>query len=189
MNRVVISVPRVLDSAVVTIREKNVIIDTSNIPPTYVAPYKVRHIHTLPTETQMQNTTTTRLSTQTNCSRVTADIIMPVVLALTDANNQDFEINDSITESIDIVLFIPNTAAFPYELTSEAVMDCTNCNNHGDTTTVHNATFRILTRVTAVTDLLIPCYGYAPINCAENYQSNTNENFLNQPLFPTGKIY
>lgn len=189
MNRVVISVPRVLDSAVVMMHEATCDVDTGTLPATAAAPFTVREIKTIPTETQMQQTTVTPLSCNTNCSRVTSEVTIPMTMSLTDANGTDFETHTSVTRQIDIVLYIPDDAAFPYTITSEGVMECCGTTCHKTTTTLRHATFKILTRVSAVTDLLIPSYGYAPLNPAENYHQTQDNQFFNQPLFPAGKVY
>lgn len=189
MNRVVVSVPRVLDSAVVVMQDADCAIATGNLPTTATAPFTVHQVKTAPLETQMQNTVVTPLSDQTNCARVQSDVAIPVTLSVTDANGQSFETYSSVTRSIDIVLYIPDEAAFPYTITSEGIMNCTSTICEKKVTTLHDATFRILTRVTAVTDLLIPTYGYAPLNRAENFHESPNHGFINQPLFPNGRIY
>lgn len=189
MNRVVISVPRVLDSAVVVLHEDQCVINTGNLPSTAAAPFTVKAIKAMPAETQMQQTTVQRLSCNTNCSRVTADVSIPLTMTITDASGAEFETYSNVTRQIDIVLYIPTDAAFPYTITSEGVMECCGTSCAGTTTTLRHTCFKILTRVTAVTDLLIPSYGYAPLNPAENYYQSESNNFINQPLFPVGKVY
>ncbi len=188
MNRVVISVPRVLDSALEVSHVTNLVIDTGTIPGTVTAPFTVQQITATPTETQMLNLTTTPLGPN-NCNRVTADVVIPVTLSLTDANGTAFQTHSTITRPLDIVLYLPDAAAFPYTITSEATLEATGFINDGATTTLRNVTFKILVRVIATTDLLIPAYGYAPINRAQHYQQSADNSFLNQPLFPIGKIY
>lgn len=188
MNRVVISVPRVLDSALEVSSATNLVIDTGTIPGTVTAPFTVQRITATPTETQMLNLTTTPLGPN-HCTRVTADVVIPVTLYLTDAHNTAFQTHSTITRPIDLVLYLPSDAAFPYTITSEATLEATGFTNDGATTTLRNVTFKILVRVSAVTDLLVPVYGYAPINRAEHYHQSADNSFLNQPLFPVGKIY
>ena len=53
MNRVVISVPRVLDSAMVVTQDAQLQISAGTIPPTTTAPYVVNSIQAIATETQM----------------------------------------------------------------------------------------------------------------------------------------
>ena len=188
MNRIVISVPRVLDSALEVTAATNLVIDTGTIPGTVTAPFTVQSIIATPTETQMLNLVTVPLG-HNHCHRVTADVVIPVTLSMTDANGTAFQTHSTITRQLDIVLYLPTESAFPYTITSEATLDATGLTNDGATTTLRNVTFKILTRVTAVTDLLMPAYGYAPINRAQHYQQSADNSFINQPLFPVGKIY
>ena len=188
MNRVVISVPRVLDSAMVVTQDAQLQIPTGTIPPTATAPYVVNKIQAVATETQMTNIVITPLSDNTRCSRVTATVTIPLTMTLTDANSVSFQTHTSITKNISIVLFIPEDTAFPYTITAEGAFGYDSATATADTTTIMCATTKILVRITATTDLLIPSYGYAPMQRADN-QLSESQNFLNQPLFPRGKVY
>ena len=188
MNRVVISVPRVLDSAMVVTQDTQLQISAGTIPPTATAPYVVNRIQALATETQLSNLVITPLGDNTHCSRVSATVTIPLTVSITDANNVQFETNTSITKNINVVLYIPDNTAFPYSITAEGAFGYDSATITDGTLTIVNAVTKILVRVTAVTDLLIPTYGYAPMQAADNSCSNS-QTFLNQPLFPQGKVY
>lgn len=188
LNRVVISVPRVLDSAMVVTQDANLEIPIGTIPPTATAPFTVNKIQATPTETQMTNITITPLGDNTRCSQVTATIQIPLTISLTDVNSNQFTTYSNITKNVSVVLYIPEDSAFPYSLTAEGAFGCDSCTATTDTITIACATTKILIRLTAITDLLIPSYGYAPMHHADNRYSNS-QNFLNQPLFPQGKVY
>lgn len=189
INRVVISVPRVLDSAMVVTQDTQLLIPTGTIPPTATAPFVVVKIQAVATETQMTNIVITPLSDNTRCSRVTATVIIPLTVTLLDVNNVQFETHTSVTKNISVVLFIPEDTAFPYTITAEGALGYDSATATADTISITNAMTKILIRITATTDLLIPAYGYAPLQRAEDNQCNNSQNFLNQPLFPRGKIY
>ena len=189
MNRVVVSVPRVLDSAMVVTQDAQLQIPTGTIPTTATAPFIVNRIQSVATETQMTNITVTPLGDNTRCSRVTATVIIPLTVLLTDANNVQFETHTNLVKNISVVLFIPEDTAFPYTITAEGALGYDSSTATADTISIINATTKILVRITATTDLLIPCYGYAPLQQAINNQYSDSQNFLNQPLFPRGKVY
>ena len=189
MNRIVVSVPRVLDSALNIIHDDQLVVPTGNLPSTAVAPFTVNKVRAVTTETVMTNTTVTPLNNKTRCSRVTATATIPLTLTITDANNLQYETHTSMDKELDIVLYVPDENIFNVTITSEGSVGCACAKADSDNTTLQNLTTKILTRVMAVTDLLIPVYGYAPTNFAENFQPNNNQNFINQPLFPAGKIY
>ena len=189
MNRVVVSVPRVLDSAMVVTQDTQLQIPTGTIPPTAVSPLVVSRIQAVATETQMTNITITPLEDNQHYSRITAAVTIPLTVTITDSNNAQFETHTSITKNIGVILFIPEDTAFPYSITAEGAFACDGCTITADTLTIIDATTKILIRVTANTDLLIPCYGYAPLNPEINNQFSNTQSFLNQPLFPRGKIY
>ncbi len=188
LNRVVVSVPRVLDSAMVVTQDAQLQISAGTIPPTAVAPYTVNRIQAVATETQMTNLMITPLNDNSHCSRVTATVTIPLTVSLTDANGLQFETNTSITKNINVVLFIPDDTAFPYSITAEGAFGYDSATVTDGTLTITCAVTKILIRVTATTDLLIPTYGYAPMQPSSTATSNS-QNFLNQPLFPQGKVY
>ena len=107
---------------------------------------------------------------------------------MTDANNVQFTTTTSITKNVSLVLYIPDNTAFPYTISAQAAFGYDSATIDGETITIMCATTKILVRVTAITDLLIPTYGYAPMQAADNSCSNS-QTFLNQPLFPQGKVY
>ncbi|MCM1404389.1 MAG: hypothetical protein NC133_02725 [Prevotella sp.] len=189
MNRVVVSVPRVLDSAMVVTQDAQLQIPSGTIPSTAVEPFIVNKIQAVATETQMTNIVITPLGDNTRCSRVTATVQIPLTMTLTDANNVQIETHTSVAKNISIVLFIPEDTAFPYTITAEGAFGHDSATTTTDTATIACATSKILVRITATTDLLIPTYGYAPLQRAENNQCSESQNFLNQPLFPRGKVY
>ena len=189
MNRVVISVPRVLDSAMVVTQDAQLQIPVGTIPPTATAPFTVTTVQANATETQIANVTITPLSNNSHCARVTGTVTIPVTVTLSDANNTQFQTYTDVTKNINLVLYIPDATAFPYTITAEGALGFTSATATADTLTLNYVTIKTLIRVTAVSDLLIPCYGYAPINTAENNQYNEVQSFLTQPLFPRGKIY
>ena len=188
INRVVISVPRVLDSAMVVTQDPQLQIDAGTIPPTATAPYVVNNIQAVANETQMTNIVITPLGDNTRCSRVTATVIIPLTVTMTDANNVQFTTNTTLSKNINVVLYIPDNTTFPYSISAQAAFGYDSATINGNTITITNATTKILIRVTAVTDLLIPTYGYAPMHATDSTCSNS-QTFLNQPLFPQGRVY
>ena len=189
MNRVVVSVPRVLDSAMVVTQDAQLQIPVGTIPATAVAPLTVNRVQSNATETQMTNINITPLGDNTHCARVTATVILPLTVTITDSSNTQFQTYTTLTKNISVVLYIPEATAFPYTITAEGALGYDGAIVTQDALTLNYATVKILVRVTAVSDLLIPCYGYAPVNRAENNQYSESQNFLTQPLFPRGKIY
>ena len=188
MNRVVVSVPRVLDSAMVVTQDAQLQIPAGTLPRTVTTPCTVNRIQAAATETQMTNIVITPLGDHTRCARVTATVQVPLTLAMTDSNRVSFESHTSLTKNISVVLYIPEDTAFPYDITAEAAFGCDSATVTDENASIVCATTKILVRITATTDLLIPSYGYAPMHRADNACSNS-QNFLNQPLFPQGKVY
>jgi hypothetical protein len=109
-------------------------------------------------------------------------------LNIRDSNGIVFQTQTFYTYPEDIVMYMPpETSTFPYSLTCEGNTVSSEGVATRDVTTISKLCTRIITRVVATTDLLIPSYGYAPINPAVPYEDETCRNFFTQPLFPNGK--
>ena len=189
LNRMIVSVPRVLDHAMVVTQDNQLSVPTGTVPATAVEPFVVNKIVAVSTETQMSNITITPLGDNTNCSRVTATVQIPLTITITDANSLQFETHTNLTRNISVVLYIPDATAFPYTITAEGAFGFDHATATIDTTTITCASTKILIRVTATTDLLIPTYGYAPLQRSNKNQLSDSQNFLQQPLFPRGRVY
>ncbi len=189
MNRVVVSVPRVLDSAMVVTQDTQLQIPLGTVPATAVPPFAVNSVQATATETQMTNITTNPLDSSGRCACVTATVTIPLTVELTDINNFQFTTYTSVTKNISVILYIPEASSFPYTVSAEGALGLNSATATTDTLTMDHATIKTLVRVTAVSDLLIPSYGYAPVNNVDSDQYSPSRDFLNQPLFPRGKIY
>ena len=185
--RVVISCNRILDSAIIELALDNAVIAMGAVSSTAVVPFTITATKSFPHETRMENTVVTPLPDKQNHARVTADIIIPLKIYFTDKLGNHYHTHTVFTYKEDIVLFIPDNASFPYEITSEGTTDLSHGEADKKTATISKLCVRIITRVRANTDLLIPCYGYAPISPATLYEERTCKEFFNQPLFPHGK--
>ncbi len=189
LNKVVVSVPRVLDSAFIEIKDSNVTLSTSDVPSSAVLPFAIQEIKTSPSDTRMNNFTIEPILNRPNYYRVTANIIMPIRLTVTDSNQSTFYTYSDVTKPQDIILFIPDYNSATHTISCEGRISA-NVSTATKTATVFNSMYtRILIRATANTDLLIPIYGYAPINNPIYYQAETGNDAFNQPLFPVGKKY
>jgi hypothetical protein len=185
--RVIVSVPRVLDSAILEQTLENIIIPTGTIPSSAVLPFTMTASRSFPRETRMENMNVTPIADTAGMARIQGTVIVPMELDIVDSNGVTFHTYTNYTYEEDIVLFVPENSSFPHEITSECVTISGTGIGDRNTITVSKLCTRIVTRVTADTDLLIPCYGYAPINSATNYEDPSCREFFNQPLFPNGK--
>jgi hypothetical protein len=129
----------------------------------------------------------TPLSNSPAFSRVKANVTVPLELTMIDANNAEIHSHTLYTYPIDIVLYVPGNSAFPYEITAECVVEANEGTGDRGTMTIATLCVRGVNRVSAATDLLIPAYGYAPINPAVPYDDQACREFFNQPLFPNGR--
>ena len=188
--RVVISTQRVLDSAVVERTFDNMAVSTGTTPSSAVPPFRLHACTAMCQETRMENTTVTPMTGTPNYARVRSNIVIPMNMDFIDQNGAAMRTTTTFTYPEDIVLYVPNgtnTASFPYEITAEGVTYTTEGVGDRSTTTIERLCVRIITRVTAQTDMLIPSYGFAPVNPAVSYTNETCRDFFAQPLFPNGR--
>jgi hypothetical protein len=189
--RVVISTQRVLDSAVVERTFDNITVSTGATPSSAAPPFRLHSCTAMSQETRMENTAVTPMTGAPNYARVKSNIVIPMNMDFTDENGAEMRTITTFTYPEDIVLYVPNgannTASFPYEITAEGVAQTTEGVGDRATTTIEKLCVRIITRVTAQTDMLIPAYGFAPVNPAVTYTNETCRDFFAQPLFPNGK--
>ncbi|MDR0384295.1 MAG: hypothetical protein LBH47_03175 [Christensenellaceae bacterium] len=185
--RVVIEAERVLDSAIIERSYTDYTLPTGATPSSAVPPFQMLRSTPFPMETRMENTAITRMPDNPNFARVTASVVMPLDLDLMDTDGIEFHTRTNYTYDEDIILYVPQESTFPFEIRSEASTVSTGGVSNRNTTTISKFCVRIVTRVIAQADLLIPSYGYAPINPATTYEDATCRNFFNQPLYPNGR--
>jgi hypothetical protein len=186
---VVISTERVLDSAIMEQTFENVAVSTGTTPSSAVPPFVLTSCRAFPQETRMESTTVTQIPNAPNYARVKCNVAIPMSLELIDTMGKTMQTNTTFACPQDIVLYVPNgeEATFPYEITAEATSLATEGTGDRDTITVSRMCVRIVTRVLAQTDLLIPAYGFAPITPATTYGNEACRDFFAQPLYPNGK--
>ncbi len=119
-----------------------------------------------------------------SCSRVRADVLIPLEIVFTDANNITATGKTFISIPYDVVLDIPVSSIVPYEL--EATVNAVVIEG----VYVCGCKFKItccvtsILKVVAQVDLLVPTYGYCATPPCVIYTENQCEDIFDLPLFP-----
>jgi hypothetical protein len=127
-----------------------------------------------------------RIPQRPNFANVSATITIPIIVSYRDANGVLGTAESSIVVTENVILFVPQPAVTPINITAFATFTSTigTINSEGTIATVTGC-LTVIIKVVAVVDILVPSYGYPvipPCQASQN-QICPNENEL--PLFPT----
>ena len=126
----------------------------------------------------------TPASESPGCSRVQANVTIPLQVAFTDANGTQATGVSSLTLSRDVLLRVPEPSVIPYEIV--AVVNAVSAEG----AYLSDGQFEITLCVTVIlkvvmdVELLVPSYGYCYIPPCQEYQEEICEGFFDLPLFP-----
>ena len=118
------------------------------------------------------------------CSRVQANVEIPLQVSFVDANGTQAVGSASLTLARDVLLRVPEPSVIPYEIV--AVVNAVSAEG----TYLSDGSFSITLCVTVIlkvvmdVELLVPSYGYCYIPPCQEYQEEICEGFFDLPLFP-----
>lgn len=118
------------------------------------------------------------------CSRVRADVEIPLEVIFTDSNNITAKGKAKLTVPYDVVLRVPEPSIIPYQV--EAVVNVIVVEGEyvGDCRFEISACVTVILKITTEVELLIPTYGYCHIPPCQVFTDNLCEEFFDLPLFP-----
>lgn len=157
---------------------------TSTVPANVVPPFTFISARSTTTNGVISNLVVTPSNDRPGCSRVQANVTIPIQVAFTDANGVSATGVGTITIARDVLLFIPEPSVIPYEIV--AVVNAVSAEG----TYVNDATFEITYCVTIIlkvimdVELLVPSYGYCFIPPCQEFQEEICDGFFDLPLFP-----
>lgn len=118
------------------------------------------------------------------CSRVQANVQIPLQVSFTDAHGTQAVGTSTVTLERDVLLRVPEPSVIPYEIV--AVVNAVSAEG----SYLSGGTFSITLCVTVIlkvvmdVELLVPSYGYCYIPPCQEYQEEICEGFFDLPLFP-----
>ena len=134
----------------------------------------------------VSNVVIDRIDGRPNFANVSATVTIPVVVSYRDANGVLGTAETSITETRNVVLFVPQPSITPVEITAFAAFSSTTGTISADgTTATITGCLQVILKVIATVDILVPSYGYPVIPPCQQTQSTVCPGIADLPLFPT----
>lgn len=127
-----------------------------------------------------------RLSQRPNFANVSATITVPIIVSYRDANGVLGTVESSIVVTENVVLFVPQPAVTPIEISAFATFTSTigTVDSLGEVATVTGC-LTVILKVIATVDILVPSYGYPVIPPCQVSQTQVCPGDNELPLFPT----
>jgi hypothetical protein len=152
-------------------------------PPNVVPPFKFCSAKSSSTIGNIKNLRIDRLDDK-GCSRVRADVEIPMEVIFVDSNNVTAKGKAKLTVPYDVVLKIPEPSIIPFQI--EAVVNAIAVEGEyvGDCRFCVTCCVTVILKVTTEVELLVPTYGYCHIPPCQVFSDNICEEFFDLPLFP-----
>ena len=184
-----IETTKVFDACVSQTTETGIVLTLSDFSPEN----PVQPLTLVSVENQVNSTVTVsdividRLEQTPNYANVSSTITVPLTVTYRDANGTIGTATSSITIQKCALLFVPQPSMTPIEIKAQAVFSSRIGTQTDDTTFTVTGCLRIVLKVTAEVDLLVPSYGYPVIPPCQACQDNQNTcpGLENLPLYPT----
>lgn len=128
-----------------------------------------------------------RLEQTPNYANVSLTITLPVTVTYRDADGNVGTATSSITIQKCALLFVPQPSLAPINVTAQAIFSSRIGTYTAENTFTVTGCLRVVLKVTAPVDLLVPTYGYPVIPPCQACQDNPNAcpGLENLPLYPT----
>lgn len=128
-----------------------------------------------------------RLDQTPNYANVSMTITQPITVTYRDANGTIGTATSSITIQKCAVLFVPQPSATPINVKAQTIFSSRIGTQTADDAFTVTGCIRVIIKITADVDLLVPTYGYPVIPPCQACQDNNNScpGLENLPLYPT----
>ena len=127
-----------------------------------------------------------RLEQTPNYANVSLDVTIPVTVFYRDNNGVLGQGTSSVTISKNVILFVPQPAATPVNITAMGIFSSTIGSYTAENTFTVTGCIEIVLKVVAVVDVLVPSYGYPVIPpCQVSPTQSACPGTFEQPLYPT----
>lgn len=127
-----------------------------------------------------------RIESTPNYANVSLTVTIPVTVTYRDANGVLGTAASSVTVQKNVMLFVPQPAATPVNITANALFTSMIGTYTGENTFTVTGCIQVIIKVVSVVDLLIPSYGYPVIPpCQTAPDTDVCQGLQNLPLYPT----
>ncbi len=188
-EKVCVQVKKVFDACMRQTAEENLLLTVTGYTPENPT-FPLTFISARSTTSQgvISNLMVDPLLDRPGCSRVRADVSVPVEVLYTDANGVEGKGTATVVITQDVILHIPEPSIIPYQI--EAV--CSIVSPEGvlaaDGGFLVTACVTLILKVVIEVELMIPSYGYAQIPPCQEFNQEVCTGFFELPLFPGGTV-
>ncbi len=187
-EKVMIETTKVFDACVSQKTETGVILPVTGYNPENPAfPLTfVSAVNTIGAPATVTDLVVDRIESSPNYANVSMTVTIPVTVTYRDANGVLGTASSSVTVQKRVVLFVPQPASTPVNITATALLSSNIGSYTADNTFTVTACIQIMIKVTSVVDLLIPSYGYPVVPpCQAAQDSDVCQGLQDLPLYPT----
>ena len=187
-HRVAVCIERVLDSCMKQENAENTTLILSNISPTSPkSPYKFISAVSTKTAVVVSDLAMDRLEGRPEFSRIRCFVTIPLCVTFEDSSGQKHTAESHMNVGVDVILYVPKDSIFPFEVKATAAINCQNGKASGDNAFVVTASYTLIIKITATTDLLLPTYGFCQTPRAVDFQQDERNEYFDLPLYPSGR--
>ncbi len=187
-EKVLIETTKVFDACVSQTTDTGVVLQVTNLTPASPAlPLTFISAENTPGQSAtISNLVIERLETAPNYANVSLDVTIPVTVFYRDNNGVLGQGTSSVTISKNVILFVPQPAATPVNITAMGIFSSTIGSYTAENTFTVTGCIEIVLKVVAVVDVLVPSYGYPVIPpCQVSPTQSACPGTFEQPLYPT----
>ncbi|MEG1613642.1 MAG: hypothetical protein RR357_05695 [Clostridia bacterium] len=185
-ERACLQVKKVFDACLKQTRLENYNITATNLVPSNPKqPLTFVSATSTTSKGVISNVIITPIRDESKCSRVQADITIPVEVLYVDDNNVEGKGQAEIVVHQDVVMYVPENSVIPVSL--EATVNAVapqGTYDEGLTFTI-TACVTVVLKVEAEVELLVPTYGYCYIPPCQEFTQEVCTGVFDMPLFPS----
>ena len=187
-EKVLIEVTKVFDACVSQETDSGIVLTVTDLTPanptlplTFISAE-----NTVGESATTSNVVIERLDTAPNYANVSLDVTIPVTVFYRDANGVLGQGTSSITVPKNVILFVPQPAATPVNITATGIFSSTIGTFTGENTFTVTGCIEIVLKVVALVDILVPSYGYPVIPpCQASPAQSVCPGIFERALYPT----
>ena len=180
-ERICIEVDRVFDGCRETVNNRDYVFALNGIPAQATPPFTFVEA-TNYGETTTENVSVTQVAN--GRSRIECDIVIPILVTFSDAQNVSYTATSTLRLHRDFVLRVPERSIVPYSLRIFAAFLSRIGNFISDTAVSVAGCYTLVIKIIVPTDILVPTYGTCVYPACIECGGSTCNAFLSLPLFP-----
>lgn len=187
-EKILIQTRKIFDACVSTSTESGIILQVSDfIPADPAQPLTFISAENTPNSTPIiSNLVIDRLDRAPNFANVSMTITVPITVTYRDANGVIGTGTSSVTINKSVILFVPQPSFTPVDITADVAFSSQIGTFTAPNIFTVTACIRVIIRVSAIVDVLVPSFGYPSLPCCQQAPSSTQCPGLEDlPIYPT----